>query len=114
MAENAVFFKQVPACLKGTGSSGATIRMYVEKYVAADAGDSALSQPAAQALAPLVKVALSLSNLQALTGRDKPTVISSLSRRTCCKLFVSSRVVEQREQYLDPSVICSCVTFWQL
>ncbi|KAK9790311.1 hypothetical protein WJX73_001398 [Symbiochloris irregularis] len=62
--------------LSGTGSSGATIRMYVEKYVEAGAGDSALSQPAADALAPLVKVALALSNLQALTGRDKPTVIT--------------------------------------
>ena len=50
--------------------------MYVEKYVPADAGESELSQPTQDALQPLVKVALALSNLQALTGREKPTVIT--------------------------------------
>ena len=63
-------------CMAGTGSSGATIRMYVEKYVEADAGEAALNADAAETLAPLVKVALALSNLQNLTGRDKPTVIT--------------------------------------
>ncbi|KAK9813312.1 hypothetical protein WJX72_012352 [[Myrmecia] bisecta] len=62
--------------LSGTGASGATIRMYVEKYVAPDAGAEALSQDAAKALEPLVNVALTLSDMKKLTGRDKPTVIT--------------------------------------
>ncbi len=60
----------------GTGSSGATIRMYIEKYVAADAGEKELNQETAPALQKLVDVALTLSNMQKLTGRDKPTVIT--------------------------------------
>lgn len=62
--------------LSGTGSSGATIRMYIEKYVAADAGEKELNQETAPALQKLVDVALTLSNMQKLTGRDKPTVIT--------------------------------------
>lgn len=60
----------------GTGSSGATIRVYVEKYVSADAGHEALNQETAKALKGLVDVALTLSDMQKLTGRDKPTVIT--------------------------------------
>ena len=60
----------------GTGSSGATIRMYIEKYVPADAGHEALNQETAQALKSLVNVALTLSDMHKLTGRDKPTVIT--------------------------------------
>ncbi len=60
----------------GTGSSGATIRMYIEKYVPADAGEKELNQETAPALQKLVDVALTLSNMQKLTGRDKPTVIT--------------------------------------
>lgn len=60
----------------GTGSSGATIRMYTEKYVSADAGEKELNQETAPALQKLVDVALTLSNMQKLTGRDKPTVIT--------------------------------------
>ena len=62
--------------LAGTGSSGATIRMYVEMYVSADAGEQALNQETAEALKSLVNVALTLSDMQKLTGRDKPTVIT--------------------------------------
>ncbi len=60
----------------GTGSSGATIRMYVEQYVAPDAGPERLHADAAVALKPLVDVALTLSNMKHLTGRDAPTVIT--------------------------------------
>ena len=60
----------------GTGSSGATIRMYIEKYVAADASEQDLNQETAPALQKLVDVALTLSDLPKLTGRDKPTVIT--------------------------------------
>ena len=60
----------------GTGSSGATIRMYIEKYVSPEAGLDALSLDTAEAVAPLVKAALTASNLVKLTRRDKPTVIT--------------------------------------
>ena len=60
----------------GTGSSGATIRMYVEQYVAPDAGPERLHADVKTALAPLVDVALTLSNMKHLTGRDAPTVIT--------------------------------------
>ncbi|EIE27230.1 putative Phosphoglucomutase, cytoplasmic 2 [Coccomyxa subellipsoidea C-169] len=62
--------------LSGTGSSGATIRMYVEQYVAPDAGPEKLHADAAKALEPLVNVALTLSKMRELTGREKPTVIT--------------------------------------
>ena len=50
--------------------------MYVEKYVAPEAGKEALRQEAKDALAPLVQVALTLSDMAHLTGRDEPTVIT--------------------------------------
>jgi phosphoglucomutase len=62
--------------LSGTGSSGATIRVYVEQYVPPDAGADALGKDAAEALAPLVKVALGLADIEKLTGRAAPTVIT--------------------------------------
>lgn len=50
--------------------------MYVEQYVAPDAGPERLHADAATALAPLVDVALRLCNMKQLTGRDAPTVIT--------------------------------------
>lgn len=50
--------------------------MYVEQYVGPEAGPEKLQQDAATALKPLVDVALALSNMKQLTGRDKPTVIT--------------------------------------
>ncbi len=50
--------------------------MYIEKHVPADAGEKELNQETAPALQKLVDVALTLSNMQKLTGRDKPTVIT--------------------------------------
>lgn len=59
--------------LSGTGSSGATIRVYIEKYQ----GDkNAVGVAANEALAELVTVALQTSKLKELTGREKPTVIT--------------------------------------
>ncbi|UWQ94701.1 alpha-D-glucose phosphate-specific phosphoglucomutase [Rhodobacteraceae bacterium M385] len=59
--------------LSGTGTVGATIRVYLERLeTAADA----LSQSPQDALAPVVSAALTLSDLQALTGRDAPNVIT--------------------------------------
>eukprot|EP00051_Salpingoeca_urceolata_P033691 m.21830 g.21830 ORF g.21830 m.21830 type:complete len:234 (-) comp6575_c0_seq2:125-826(-) len=59
--------------LSGTGSSGATIRMYVDSYVA---GPDGLEKKVQDALEPLVAAALELSDLAQLTGRDAPTVIT--------------------------------------
>ena len=50
--------------------------MYIERYVPADAGEQELNQETAPALQKLVDVALTLSDLPKLTGRDKPTVIT--------------------------------------
>ena len=49
---------------------------YIEKYVAADADPQALREHPATALAPLVHVALALSDVAKLTGRKEPTVIT--------------------------------------
>ena len=62
--------------LSGTGSSGATIRIYVEQYTPPTAGPEALGKDAADALAPLVKIALALGDVARLTGREAPTVIT--------------------------------------
>ncbi|XP_034834687.1 phosphoglucomutase [Maniola hyperantus] len=57
--------------LSGTGSSGATVRLYIDSYEAKDVlGD------AQQMLQPLIQVALDISKLQHYTGRDAPTVIT--------------------------------------
>ncbi|CAK5283157.1 unnamed protein product [Mycena citricolor] len=56
--------------------SGATVRMYVERYVAAEAGEAALKADAAEGLKGLIEVALELSKLKHYLGVDKPTVIT--------------------------------------
>ena len=62
--------------LSGTGSHGATVRMYVERYVAKDASAADLARPTAEGLEDLIDVALEFSNLKQLLGREKPTVIT--------------------------------------
>ncbi|KAG0719976.1 Phosphoglucomutase [Chionoecetes opilio] len=59
--------------LSGTGSSGATVRMYVESY---EADPSTFTKDAQDVLKPLVEIALSLANLKEYTGRQEPTVIT--------------------------------------
>jgi len=59
--------------LSGTGSSGATVRMYIEQYEADPAKQGADAQ---DALAALIKVALETSQLEKFTGRSEPTVIT--------------------------------------
>ena len=61
--------------LSGTGSVGATVRIYVEKYQP-PRDEKALGAETAQALAPLVDLALELTQIAELTGRDAPTVIT--------------------------------------
>ncbi len=63
--------------LSGTGSQGATVRMYVERYLAPEAGKEALKKDAADGLKGLIEVALQLSKLKDFLGREKPTVITA-------------------------------------
>lgn len=59
--------------LSGTGSEGATVRVYLEKY---QNDPNQLAQDAQDALGGLIKLALSISKLTQYTGRDSPTVIT--------------------------------------
>jgi len=59
--------------LSGTGTSGATIRLYLESF---ESDDSKQSLDAQDALADLITAADSISQLRHLSGRDKPTVIT--------------------------------------
>lgn len=62
--------------LSGTGSQGATVRLYVERYLGPAAGAEALSKSAAEGLKSLIEVALEISKLKEFLGRDEPTVIT--------------------------------------
>jgi phosphoglucomutase len=62
--------------LSGTGSVGATVRVYIERYTPPGAGAAALDLATADALKDLVAVALELSQMERLTGRAAPTVIT--------------------------------------
>ncbi|MET0856122.1 MAG: alpha-D-glucose phosphate-specific phosphoglucomutase, partial [Telluria sp.] len=59
--------------LSGTGTEGATIRLYLEKYEADQARHAIDPQ---QALAGLAAIAANLSQLKQRTGRDHPTVVT--------------------------------------
>ncbi|XP_028089400.1 phosphoglucomutase, chloroplastic isoform X2 [Camellia sinensis] len=59
--------------LSGTGSAGATVRMYIEQF---EPDVSKHDMDAQTALKPLIDLALSLSKLKDFTGREKPTVIT--------------------------------------
>lgn len=59
--------------LSGTGSVGATIRVYLEKFEGDVAGHEAAT---ADALKDLVVVGLNLGRIEELTGRAAPTVIT--------------------------------------
>merc|ERR1719199_1967967 len=59
--------------LSGTGVAGATIRMYLEKYMAPD-GDLAMHP--FDVVKPIADVALEISGLVARVGRETPTVIT--------------------------------------
>ncbi|KAJ1908421.1 hypothetical protein LPJ81_000130, partial [Coemansia sp. IMI 209127] len=54
--------------LSGTGSQGATVRIYIEKY-----DSERCDQDAQVALKPLVDAALEISKLEEFTGRKTPT-----------------------------------------
>nr|XP_010934074.1 phosphoglucomutase, chloroplastic [Elaeis guineensis] len=59
--------------LSGTGSAGATIRIYIEQF---EPDVSKHEMDAQIALKPLIDLALSISKLKEFTGREKPTVIT--------------------------------------
>lgn len=59
--------------LSGTGTEGATLRIYLEAY---DANLANHKLDAQVALAELVKIALQISELRERTGREQPTVIT--------------------------------------
>ncbi|XP_018044394.1 PREDICTED: phosphoglucomutase [Atta colombica] len=59
--------------LSGTGSSGATIRMYIDSY---ENDPVTFEKDAQLVLKPLINIALELSELCQHTGRNAPTVIT--------------------------------------
>jgi phosphoglucomutase len=59
--------------LSGTGTVGATLRVYIERYVA-PGGD--LAADAQAALADLIGLARDLAEIEKRTGRKQPSVIT--------------------------------------
>lgn len=59
--------------LSGTGSAGATVRIYIEQF---EPDVSKHNMDAQTALKPLIDLALSTSKLKEFTGREEPTVIT--------------------------------------
>lgn len=59
--------------LSGTGSAGATVRVYIEKY---ENDSSKLNMMTKDALKDLAHIALEVSNLKQLLQRNEPTVIT--------------------------------------
>jgi phosphoglucomutase len=59
--------------LSGTGTEGATLRIYLEAF---EPDPARHGEDAQQALAELIVIANELSELKLRTGRDKPTVIT--------------------------------------
>jgi phosphoglucomutase len=59
--------------LSGTGTVGATLRVYIERYTAPD-GD--LGEDAQVALAELIGLSRSIAGIEARTGRKQPSVIT--------------------------------------
>ena len=59
--------------LSGTGTVGATLRIYIEKY---EADATKQDQDTQQALKPLIDLAAEIAELGKRTGRDKPSVIT--------------------------------------
>jgi phosphoglucomutase len=59
--------------LSGTGTAGATLRVYIESYVA---GPDGLDRDPQDALKDLVQAALDVSEIPSRTGRSAPTVIT--------------------------------------
>jgi phosphoglucomutase len=88
--------------LSGTGSSGATVRLYVERY---SKNESEYGMDAQDGLKPLIEVALEVSKLKEFTGREKPTVITvSPTGKVSCKVLMYSNQWSEIE-YLRKRVL---------
>ena len=59
--------------LSGTGTEGATLRLYLERY---EADPARHSIPLQEALSPLIRMAEEIAHISEITGRSKPDVIS--------------------------------------
>lgn len=59
--------------LSGTGTKGATLRLYLESY---EADEQKQGLDPQDALADLIRIADEIAHIQELTGRDRPTVIT--------------------------------------
>jgi phosphoglucomutase len=59
--------------LSGTGTEGATLRVYLERYAA---GPKGLDLDAQEALAPVIRAAHDLAGIAAHTGRTAPDVVT--------------------------------------
>ncbi|MFN3845757.1 MAG: alpha-D-glucose phosphate-specific phosphoglucomutase [Paracoccaceae bacterium] len=59
--------------LSGTGTEGATLRVYLERYAA---GPEGLDLDPQQALAPVIRAAHRLARLEEFTGRTDPDVVT--------------------------------------
>ncbi|RMG31253.1 MAG: alpha-D-glucose phosphate-specific phosphoglucomutase [Gammaproteobacteria bacterium] len=59
--------------LSGTGTAGATLRVYVERF---EPDPAQQDQDTQQALAPLIRLADEIAGIQRLTGRARPDVIT--------------------------------------
>ena len=59
--------------LSGTGTEGATLRVYLERYAA---GPDGLDLDAQQALAPVIRAAHQIAGIASHTGRTKPDVVT--------------------------------------
>jgi phosphoglucomutase len=64
--------------LSGTGSSGATVRLYMEKYIpySQDKDDLIMNGDSKELVKPLFAVAAKISDLNHFTQRESPTVIT--------------------------------------
>ena len=59
--------------LSGTGTSGATLRVYIERF---EPDPAAHGMETAAALAPLIAAAETLAGIRTRTGRSAPDVIT--------------------------------------
>ena len=59
--------------LSGTGTEGATLRLYLESYAP---GPGGLDRDPQQALAPVIKAAHRIARIEDFTGRTAPDVIT--------------------------------------
>ncbi|HHO68162.1 MAG TPA: alpha-D-glucose phosphate-specific phosphoglucomutase, partial [Gammaproteobacteria bacterium] len=59
--------------LSGTGTEGATLRVYLERY---EPDTERQQQDTQQALADLIRLADDIAGIRERTGRDRPTVIT--------------------------------------